>query len=208
MFCGLFLCADIFLAAATASYSPFRSRFRNHQGRSHANRTKAVLEQSAAKIGLHHRRPTHHARGRKGSGVRQMPPADAQRPRGVGRIVDRVRAVAILFGLVPRKSECRHVQQPPALPEEFYRSDRQDAQNFSLDKTHLLNWSKGVGVTTSQNDAISVVQRRFNWTVEHEYLHASLFPKSSNQSAGGEKSTTRPTHGKSFNPTPVLRLRL
>lgn len=47
----------------------------------------------------------------------------------------------------------------------------------ALRKHHVLNWSKGVGVTTSQNDAISVVQRMFNWAVEHEYLHASPIPK-------------------------------
>ncbi|XZE53986.1 tyrosine-type recombinase/integrase [Planctomycetaceae bacterium SH139] len=47
----------------------------------------------------------------------------------------------------------------------------------ALRKHHVLNWSKEVGTTTSQNDAISIVQRMFNWAIEHEYLHSSPIPK-------------------------------
>ena len=47
----------------------------------------------------------------------------------------------------------------------------------ALRKHHVLNWSKDVGTTTSQNDAISIVQRMFNWAIEHEYLDASPIPK-------------------------------
>ncbi|MEO8496766.1 MAG: tyrosine-type recombinase/integrase [Planctomycetota bacterium] len=47
----------------------------------------------------------------------------------------------------------------------------------NLRKHHVLSWSKDIGTTTSQNDAISIVQRMFNWAVEQEYLDASPVPK-------------------------------
>ena len=46
-----------------------------------------------------------------------------------------------------------------------------------LRKHHVLNWSVGCGSTTSQNDAISVVQRMFNWAIQHEYLDQSPIAK-------------------------------
>lgn len=47
----------------------------------------------------------------------------------------------------------------------------------NLRKHHVLNWSKDKGGTTSQNDAIAIVQRMFNWAVELEYLDSSPIPK-------------------------------
>ncbi|WP_425400162.1 tyrosine-type recombinase/integrase [Aeoliella sp.] len=40
-------------------------------------------------------------------------------------------------------------------------------------KVHqVVKWHEGLGIgTTSQNDAVSIVQRMLNWAVEQEYLH-------------------------------------
>ena len=43
----------------------------------------------------------------------------------------------------------------------------------SLKKHHVLKWSVSKGNSTTQNDAISIVQRMFNWAIEQEYLDAS-----------------------------------
>lgn len=47
----------------------------------------------------------------------------------------------------------------------------------SLRKHHVLSWAEKVGTSTSQNDAISVVQRMFNWAVDQEYIADSPIPR-------------------------------
>ncbi|MEM9940721.1 MAG: tyrosine-type recombinase/integrase [Planctomycetota bacterium] len=54
--------------------------------------------------------------------------------------------------------------------KSFVESIGKSMKIGSLRKHHILSWAETKGTTTSQNDAISVVLRMFNWAVEQEYL--------------------------------------
>lgn len=56
--------------------------------------------------------------------------------------------------------------------KSFVESIGKSMKIGALRKHHVLSWSSTKGTTTSQNDAISIVQRMFNWAVEQEYISA------------------------------------
>ena len=49
--------------------------------------------------------------------------------------------------------------------------------------------------STSQNDAISVAQRMFNWAIEQQYISVSPIAKIRNQSENAVRSSTRLING-------------
>lgn len=58
----------------------------------------------------------------------------------------------------------------------FIESIGKSMKIAALRKHHVLSWSENKGTTTSQNDAISAIQRMFNWAVEQEYISESPVP--------------------------------
>lgn len=57
--------------------------------------------------------------------------------------------------------------------KSFIESIGRTMKISNLLKHHVQKWSVSVGTSTSQNDAISVVQRMFNWAVEEEHLQSN-----------------------------------
>ncbi|APZ95845.1 tyrosine-type recombinase/integrase [Fuerstiella marisgermanici] len=55
----------------------------------------------------------------------------------------------------------------------FIESIGRTVRIAALKKHQVLKWSETKGTSTSQNDAISVVKRMFNWAIEQEYLEAN-----------------------------------
>lgn len=57
--------------------------------------------------------------------------------------------------------------------KDFIESISRTLKVAALKRHHVLKWSETKGTSTSQNDAISTVNRMFNWAVEQEHLAAN-----------------------------------